>query len=303
MTDLVTTDAHVFGLACWSGPARAMPRAHRHDDIEVNVVVSGQLDYLFGGRRVTIPAGATSIFWAALPHQVVGTAEDSAARWLTVPLDTVLRWRLAEPLVAALLTGVPLLVPEMAPEGPESPESPETEQRFPRWAADLLTRDEQLKEIALLEVEAYLHRVLRVARPLSDPVETEVDSTARTRSRAALMATFVATRFREPVSIDDVAAAVHLNPHYAMHVFRSAVGTTIGGYLTSCRLAEAQRLLITTQLTVASIAHAAGFASSSRLYAACAEAGLPAPATYRRIQQSAAGWVTGAAVKPEVNDE
>lgn len=296
MTDLVTTDDHVFGLACWSGPARVMPRAHRHDDIEVNVVVSGQLDYLFGGRRVTIPAGATSVFWAALPHQVVGTAENSAARWLTVPLDTVLRWRLSEPLVAALLTGAPLLVPE-------SPESPESEQRFARWTADLTTRDEQLREIALLEVEAYLRRVLRVARPLSDPVETEVASTARTRSRAAAMATFVATRFREPLSIDDVAAVVHLNPHYAMHVFRSAVGTTIGGYLTSCRLAEAQRLLITTQLTVASIAHAAGFASSSRLYAACAEAGLPAPATYRRIQQSAAGWSRVSAAEPEVNDE
>lgn len=225
MTDLVTIEAHVFGLACWSGPARVMPRAHRHDDIEVNVVVSGQLDYLFGGHRITIPAGATSVFWAALPHQVVATAEGSAARWLTVPLTTVLRWRLAEPLVAALLTGAPLLV-----LGPAA-DSPETEQRFARWTADLATCSLQLKEIALLEVEAYLHRVLRVARPVGDPVETEMASTVRSRSRAAVMATFVA----------------------------------------------------------ASIAHAAGFSSSSRLYAACAEAGLPAPAAYRRIQQSAAG--------------
>lgn len=292
MTDLLTTDTHVFGLACWSGPAHVMPRAHRHDDIEVNVVVSGQLDYLFGGRRVAIPAGATSVFWAALPHQVVSTSDASAARWLTVPLDIVLRWRLAEPLVAALLTGAPLLA-----------DSVQTEERYARWTADLDTHDQQLEQIALLEIEAYLHRVLRVARPLDDPIETDMASTVRTRSRAAVMATFVATRFREPVSVDDVAGAVHLNPHYAMQVFRTAVGTTIGGYLTSCRLAEAQRLLITTQLTVASIAHAAGFASSSRLYAACAEAGLPAPATYRRIQQSAAGWAGVGAVGSAVHDE
>ena len=300
MTD-VLTDAHVFGLACWVGAAHPMPRAHRHDDIEVNVVVEGRLDYLFGGRRVAIPAGATSVFWAALPHQVVGTAAGSSARWLTVPLDTVLRWRLAEPVITQLLSGAPLITPHLGPASLSSDEAsgadpaapgqlPETRQRFLAWRGDLSSADPQLEQIALLEMEAYLQRVLRVARPVGEPVEAAGASTVLARSRAAAMATYVATHFRDPVSVDSVAASVHLTPHYAMQVFKDGVGSTIGGYLAQCRLAEAQRLLITTQLTVATIAHAAGFASSSRLYAACAEAGLPAPAAYRRIQQHAAGW-------------
>ena len=282
MSDLTSTDTDVFGLACWSAPAHPMPRAHRHDDIEVNVVVSGQLDYLFGGRRVLIDAGVTSIFWAALPHQVVSTADRSSACWLTVPLDIALRWRLAEPKIAALLNGAPLLTSSLE-AGPI-----ESQQRFARWSADLTATEPSLTDIALLEMEAFLHRALRVARPVGDARETDRPTTARAQSRAAAMAAFLATRFREPVCVGDVAAAVHLNPHYAMQVFRDAVGTTIGSYLTQCRLAEAQRLLITTPLTVASIAHAAGFGSASRLYAACAEAGLPAPAAYRRVHRDPA---------------
>lgn len=284
--DRLGTDDHVFGLACWSGAARPMPRAHRHDDIEVNVVVRGQLDYLFGGRRIVLPAGTTSIFWAALPHQVVATEADSLARWLTVPLAVVLRWRLAEPRITELLSGTPLVAAGTPAELTRS----DTEQRFARWSDDLAAPDPALADIALLEMEAYLHRLLRLVGLREETREPDRLATARTRSRAAVMATFVASRFREPLSVDDVAAAVHLNPHYAMQLFRAAVGTTIGGYLTSCRLAEAQRLLITSALTVEAVAHAAGFGSAGRLYAACADAGLPPPAAYRRRQQEAAGW-------------
>lgn len=287
MPDLLGLDAETFGLGCWSGPAHPMVRAHRHDDVEVNVVVSGRLDYLFGGRRVSIPAGATSIFWAALPHQLLTTAAGSTASWLTVPLDVVLRWRLPGPAVADLLSGAPLLAPTPAPAGTGGTDD---ERRFDGWARDLADPDPALTAIALLEMEAYVRRVLRTAEPgaASGPVTVA--------GRATAMATYVAAHFREPLTVDDVAASVHLTPHYAMQVFRQAVGSTIGTYLTQCRLAEAQRLLITSTLTVEAIAHAAGFGSSSRLYAACADLGLPAPARYRRLQrQAAAGGPVAAA--------
>jgi len=280
-------------ISCW-GSQLGMPRAHRHDDIEVNVVLDGQLDYLFGGRRVTIPAGATYVFWAALPHQVVATAEGSAAGWLTVPLDEVLRWRVPEPVITELLSGAPLLTP---PRGADPTghygralDPLGTVQRFADWRADLASADAQLEQIALLEMAAYLHRVLRVVRPVAESAESQSPTTLQTRSRAAAMATFIATHFRDPVSVGAVAASVHLTPHYAMQVFKEGVGMTIGGYLTQCRLAEAQRLLITTRLTVADVAHAAGFASSSRLYAAFTESGLPTPASCRQLQLQAAGW-------------
>jgi transcriptional regulator GlxA family with amidase domain len=157
-----------------------------------------------------------------------------------------------------------------------------------RWAADLAAGDAQLRDIALLEIEGFLRRVLRRAKRA--PAQVPDDVAARSRSRAATMATTVAARCREPLSVEDVAAAVHLSPQYAMTVFRQATGSTIGAYLTQCRVAEAQRLLITTALTVPAVSHAAGFGSVSRLYAAFEGGGLPPPAAYRRVQQRAAGW-------------
>jgi len=263
-----------------------MVRAHRHDDIEVNVVATGGMHYLFGARPVTVPAGATSIFWAALPHQLTTTEPGTTTHTLTVPLEVVLRWRTGEDLVAELLSGQPLLVPGTPAD---SVDRAVLEHSVRRWVPELAGGDEQTTSIALLEIEAFLRRMLRQAQRLPQELLPE-DPVTRSRSRAAAMATVVATRCGERLSVGDVAATVHLSPQHAMAVFRQATGTTIGAYLTSCRIAEAQRLLITTRMTVPAIAHASGFGSVSRLYSCFATAGLPAPGTYRRLQQRAAGW-------------
>jgi AraC-like DNA-binding protein len=96
------------------------------------------------------------------------------------------------------------------------------------------------------------------------------------------MASVVATRFREPLAVADVAGAVHLHPSTAAAVFRRELGVTIGDYLAQCRVAEAQRLLIFTDATTSEIALRAGFGSTSRFYERFArDAGMP-PAAYRR---------------------
>ncbi|WNY34019.1 helix-turn-helix transcriptional regulator [Curtobacterium flaccumfaciens] len=64
-------------------------------------------------------------------------------------------------------------------------------------------------------------------------------------------------------------------------MFRQDVGTTIGEYLTRCRVAEAQRLLATTSMTTSEIAHAAGFGSQSSFYAHFTRACGSAPGAYR----------------------
>nr|WP_238341919.1 helix-turn-helix domain-containing protein [Actinopolymorpha rutila] len=101
------------------------------------------------------------------------------------------------------------------------------------------------------------------------------------------MARFIAERFRDPLTVADVAAAVHVHPHHAMGVFRNVVGTTLGAYLTQCRVAEAQRLLLTTGAGMAEIAHAAGFGSQSRFYSCFTAACGEPPGAYRRRHDEA----------------
>lgn len=51
-------DTHGSGFTGWSGTPRVMPRAHRHDDVELNFVAAGHLDYLLGGTPLRLSAGA-----------------------------------------------------------------------------------------------------------------------------------------------------------------------------------------------------------------------------------------------------
>ncbi|HEY6739854.1 MAG TPA: helix-turn-helix domain-containing protein [Actinopolymorphaceae bacterium] len=271
-------------LRAWQGRACAMPSAHRHDDLEVNLVAEAPLRYLFGGTPVDIGPGRIGVFWAAMPHRLIDCPDNWRARvcWLHVPLSIVLEWGLPDEAVARLLGGTPLLCSSGALRA--------TPEHFRQWSADLSDGSTELRQIALLEIQAMVRRLVHLAidqKPLAGArarAWAEGDEAVR---HAAAMAEFAATRFRESITAGDVAAAVHLHPNYAMTVFRRVVGTTLGAYLTQCRVAEAQRLLITTTATTSDIAVAAGFGSQSSFYAAFGRACGQSPGAYRRSYRGA----------------
>jgi AraC-like DNA-binding protein len=260
-------------LACWQGRGYAMPSAHRHDDLEVNLVEDEPLTYLFGGSLVTIEPGHAALFWAAVPHRLIDTPHNwgTRVRWLHVPLAQVLAWGLPEQAIAELLRGTPLITRQ-----PEHPDSV----AFSRWAADLAGTATDLHGIALLEIQAAVRRLLRVALPPAD--EKPRPEVSDAVGHVVTMARFITAHYCKPIRAADVAAAVHLHPNYAMTLFRHVLGTTVHAYLTGRRIAEAQRLLLTSTATTSQIAQAAGFGSHSGFYAAFTQAcGVP-PGAYRR---------------------
>lgn len=259
------------GLACWSGVPDVMPRAHRHDGIEINYSDAGPMTYLFGGAPVRVPAAFTAVFWSSVPHQLIEVTAGEMVWWLTVPLASFLRFGLAPAAVAGLLRGSPLLVPTQAGDDHNS--------RYARWSGDLALEDAEMRAITLLEVEAHIRRLARSPKSLAE-VAVPVENT-RLR-HATAMARHMALWFSQPITVADLAAVVHLHPTYAAEVFREVLGTTPAAYLTQRRIAEAQRLLLTTDATVTEIAHTAGFGSTSRFYACFASSCGRSPAAYRR---------------------
>lgn len=260
--------------ALWAhrGAPPRMAAAHRHDDIELNFVARGRLEYLFGGRSIAVEAGRLAVFWAATPHQLVPDARadaDGDVCWLHLPLTDVLGWGLPADLVARLMLDEPVVVDGSAVG--------DLSAAFDRWAVDLADPDSV--EIALLEAQAVVRRALRAPVIRQDAPVARPD--ALTQGVAA-MATFLATEFRRPLRVTDVAEVAHLHPSSAMSAFRGAFGVTIAQYLTRCRIAEAQRLLITTDRSVGDIGAAAGFGSQSAFYDTFTRATGRAPATYRR---------------------
>ena len=113
------------------------------------------------------------------------------------------------------------------------------------------------RRAAELEVEALLRRIA-ARRTEVAPGHPGVKGTA------GEMAAFISERSGDDLRVEDVARHVHLHPQYAMTLFRRALGITIGEYLLQCRVARAQRLLLTTDMPITEVGFAARFGSQSQ---------------------------------------
>ncbi|MCK9794920.1 helix-turn-helix domain-containing protein [Isoptericola sp. 4D.3] len=277
--DILTEDA-----ALWvrHGAPPVMEHPHRHDDLELNLVHSGQLEYLFGGSRLRVAAGEVAIFWGGTPHQLVDPHDPATAvSWVHIPLTEVLGWALPPEQIAVLLRDRPVVVPVAVL-------ARDVDAMFATWHRDVLEDGEST--VVMLETQAFVRRVLTAhdarsqAKGPDVPAEHAPSAQGPTgaSARATAMAQFVAERYRSPITPSDVARAVHLSPSHAMTLFRRVVGTTVGTYIARCRVAEAQRLLITTSATTTEIAHAAGFASQSSFYETFRQICGMTPGGYRR---------------------
>lgn len=271
------SDSH---FRCWQGWAPSMHGPHQHDDIEVNLVTEGRMRYLFGGTPVDVAAGQVAIFWATMPHRLIDSPQNSRAYvcWLHLPLPVVLQWGLPDTAVNGLLSGHPVL--RGADDGDRLDAA-----TFVRWATDLEGGTSELREVVHLEIQAQLRRLFAAPRNGARPIAPS-SATKDAEGYVTAMAQYAATHFREAVSVGDVAKAANLHPNYAMSVFHQVLGTTIGNYLTHWRVAEAQRLLITTVMTTNQVAAATGFGSASSFYAAFARSCRMPPGEYRRTYRS-----------------
>jgi AraC-like DNA-binding protein len=281
-TGRVVTDEK--GLWCRRGAPPEMISMHRHNDVEVNVVLRGELRYVFAGRPLVIREGQTAVFWAAQPHGLVDSRSGESC-WVHVPLATVMGWALPEAEIGPLLRPRPLVT-----------DSALVRDRFdamsPLWIEEIARRP--TAPFALLEIQAAVRRIVRAA---TDPATAVVPLAADPDmpgerglppehiAHTMAMAQHVMDHFREPLPVEQVASAVHLAPSHAMTVFRRTIGVTVGDYVTMCRVAEAQRLLITTAMTAADIALASGFGSLSSFYHHVTAACGMTPREYRRQAQ------------------
>jgi AraC-like DNA-binding protein len=265
-----------YGFTCEVWEPRPMPRADRHNELELNLVVAGALTYLIGGRRVTLRARHLAAFWAATPHQVLRSDGVTHYYVVTVPLAWVLGWGLPEAFVQTLLSGAIL-------EEPDEAMAERDLARMAQWHADLRP-GERREEPVLLELKARLLRLAtneRAGAPRKRHRLREASGDAAP-THAEQMATFVARHYREPLGPDEVARAVGLNPDYAASLFKRTFGTTIARFIAQHRVTHAQRELVTGDAKVLQIGMDSGFGSLTRFNAIFKSLCGCTPRDYRR---------------------
>jgi len=248
-----------------------MPRPDRHNEIEINLLKSGSLTYLFGGHRTTIPAERLAVFWAAIPHQIVDFEGEEPYFVVTLPLCEFLRVGLDVDIVNRILHGELLM--DSAPDASD-------QLKYQQWERELNDDASGSERAARLEVQA---RLLRFARGMAD--RPTVRHPTPQLSRADMLACYIARNYKQPLTSQSIAEANGVHPNYAMNLFRQTFGTTMTHFIVAHRISHAQRLLVTTDDAILDVALAAGFQSLSRFNEAFKAACGCSPREYRKLHR------------------
>ena len=258
-----------YGFSCQLWKPTLMPRPDRHNEIEINLLRSGSVTYLMAGRRTTIQAGSIALFWAAIPHQIVAWEGEDPYFVVTLPLGWFLAAGVSSAYAHVVLKGG--LIIDDQPLITDAA-------HFEQWEADLRAKDEVRERSALLELQA---RLLRLAH--AQPKADKARSSSPRLSRADQLACHIAKNYHKPLTAQGIAKSTGLHPNYAMNLFRQAFGTTMNDFIVEHRLSHAQRLLLTTDDSVAEIAFDSGFQSLSRFNEAFKHSCGMSPRQYRKL--------------------
>lgn len=257
-------DFEPYGFSCVRWTPSPMKRPDHHNEIEINMLTSGWVTYLFGGRKVRVPAGSLAVFWAAIPHQILEFERDNSYFVATIPFAWFLQCRLPERFVQPLLRGEVLIEPLAHARAQRE------QDRFIQWEADLQNPSDEVHHVVMLEIEARLRRMWRSLGPALSS-----GAAAKSRGRGGTLhggelnkvekiACLIAQRYTEQLTVTEIGRSVGLHPNYAMGLFKKAFGTTLIDYLTNHRVSHARRLLATTQEKIVDVAFSSGFNSISR---------------------------------------
>jgi AraC-like DNA-binding protein len=261
-----------YGFTCELWEPTRMPRPDRHNEIELNLLTAGTLTYLLGGHRATIRARRLAIFWAAIPHQIVAFEGHAPYFVVTLPLGEFLRAELEADVLHRILHGE--LVVDSATDACD-------ELKFKQWERELRGGDTADVRAAWLEVRA---RLLRLARGMSN--QPPAKHASPDLSRADQLACYIARNYQQPLMSQSIADANGLHPNYAMDLFRKTFGTTMTTFITQHRISHAQRLLVTTNDAILSVALDSGFQSLSRFNEAFKAACACSPRDYRKAHRA-----------------
>jgi AraC-like DNA-binding protein len=267
-----------FGFRVWAGQPQVMATPHQHADVELNFVLSGAMHYFIAGRHQVVPKRQLAAFWGGTPHALLTADAATECIWATIPLGSVLAWRLPHPLLRRLFRGHLLLDPKLERADLD-------EEQLRGWAGWDGSERREHGKIIQLEVEA---RVRRFALAVVDSAP-RFDSSPPTSGAERLserVAEVIGARFAERLSIETIAAAVGASPHRVMRAFKKSCGMSVGDYLTGVRVCHAQRLLLQTDSKILDVALRSGFGSSSRFYDAFTTAVGQTPSAYREMLAS-----------------
>ncbi|GAA3409664.1 AraC family transcriptional regulator [Paenibacillus hodogayensis] len=241
-------------------PKTAIAPLHYHSSLEIGLCLSGSGFFFFGDKRYTVTAG--DIFLVNnLERHIASSDESDPSTYLFLNFEPRM---LLEEEEALLL--------------PFAYRSDHFDNRIPAGTSladtigslietiwrELTEKPEGYRSMAK---SALLHLCVLLLRHYATNVsksQWKKMSDSFRRMRPAL--TLIEERFRGPLDLTEVAAALHISPSRASRMFHQELGRGFKEYLLGLRINEAKRLLHSTHLSVADVCFESGFQSVPSFY-------------------------------------
>lgn len=236
---------------------------HWHQQIEVNVLYKGSLEYAFNNANVRIESGQMVLFWAVTPHRVSQVSEDALMGIINIPLSAFLSRALSSEFIQQLMNGG---VVSRSIEGVVSFAESN------RWLSSFQENDETRMAIVQEEVFLMLRRLcsygydVEMFSFLRDAALRHANQTGY--KNVQLMLDYIANKHNQEIKVEDIAAHVKLHPKYAMNLFKKMLNVSIKQYLIVMRVNHAKVLLGNTRNPIKSIASHSGFKHPSSFFTA-----------------------------------
>jgi AraC-like DNA-binding protein len=259
-SDQLVAQGEVFAIVEAPVTSTHLDPPHWHDTYEIGYILQGNGIMVMGQRVYPYEASQVYVINDLEPHRTYSGEQET--RMFVVHFHPSL---LESGWIGQMRHEVraPFL-PQFGQHGPLIPlDNPLT---VPVRTLLLALREEARQRKPLWDViaSAYLLQAIGLlARQVIEVVEYSPKELQRRQAlkRIKPILQLLQTRYVEALSLDELASAGSMSNAYCCELFRVALNTTPITYRNGLRLAEARRLMQTTDLTIHDIAYRVGFQS------------------------------------------
>lgn len=111
---------------------------------------------------------------------------------------------------------------------------------------------------------------------------THVTSSSPTNHQCVTVRHYIDNHYKEPLTLDTLAAEVNVNKYYLAHAYKEAFGVSPIKYMLERRIQEGKRLLKETDLSLSQVSIILGFSSASYFSQSFRKAEGISPVEYRK---------------------
>lgn len=246
---------------------------HYHNTLEVMIIKQGWIEGLVGGVMGRLTEGMTLVLGNDVPHCVFRASDDSEAVIVHIPSD-LLKWD--EKRFPELAHGIGYI--RKSKSGMVYDDI-SFAKRTARLAGKIASADGFLRMSLIMRLLHLLSTTPPVSTLLTDVHCANVCKEKEAAIDRAYR--YLYEHFREPFSLNDIAAYAGLNNTALCRSFKKSSGCTIWQFCSRLRIEHACNLLLTTNMDVSQIAYTCGYNSYPHFCTQFKNATKMSPSAYR----------------------